>query len=199
MKKLILLPTLFLATILFAQKGYKIGDVVEDFSLKNIDGEMLSMSDNSEAKGFIVTFTCNHCPYAVRYEDRLVDLDKKYAALGYPVLAINPNDVVRKPADSFEKMQVRAKEKGFTFPYLVDNTQDIARAFGATRTPHVFIVEKQKDEFILKYIGAIDDSPQDVAEVDEKFVENAVDSLLAGKDPKQNFTKAIGCTIKWKE
>jgi len=105
MKKLILFPLLFIATIFYAQEGYKIGDVVKDFSLKNIDDQMVSMASNEEAKGYVITFTCNHCPYAVLYEDRLVELDKKYAAMGYPVLAINPNDVVRKPEDSFEKMQ----------------------------------------------------------------------------------------------
>jgi len=199
MKKLILFPLLFIATIFYAQEGYKIGDVVKDFSLKNIDDQMVSMASNEEAKGYVITFTCNHCPYAVLYEDRLVELDKKYAAMGYPVLAINPNDVVRKPEDSFEKMQERAKEKGFTFPYLVDATQEIAKTFGATRTPHVFIVQKVKDQFVLKYIGAIDDNPQDAGDVDEKFVELALDSLLDGKDPKQKETKAIGCTIKWKE
>ena len=103
--------------------GFDVGDKASDFSLKNIDGEMVSLADYKDVNGFIVVFTCNHCPYAVMYEDRIVALDKKYKSQGYPVIAINPNDPSVKPADSFENMKVRAKEKGFTFPYLMDEGQ----------------------------------------------------------------------------
>lgn len=123
---------LIISATAFAQ-GYKIGDQATDFALKNIDGKIVKLSDDSSAKGFVIIFTCNHCPYAVAYEDRIIAIDRKYRSLGYPVIAINPNDPVAYPSDSFEAMQQRAAEKGFTFPYLVDQTQQIARTYGAAK------------------------------------------------------------------
>ena len=176
--------------------GYGIGDIAEDFSLKNIDGKMVSLSDYKNAKGFIVTFTCNTCPYAVMYEDRIVDLDEKYAKLGYPVIAIMPNNTDVMPGDSLEAMKKRAEEKGFTFPYLIDEKQGIYPKFGATKTPHVFILQKTNQGNEVKYIGAIDDNYKDANAVTTKYVENAVDALLNGKDVKETETRAIGCGIK---
>jgi peroxiredoxin len=199
MKKLLILPLLFLAFGLMAQDSYQVGDKVANFSLKNIDGEMLSMESDASIDGYILIFTCNHCPYSVMYEDRIIALDKKFKPAGYPVIAINPNDPEQYPDDSFENMKIRAKEKGFTFPYLVDETQEIARAFGATRTPHVFLVERMDQDFILKYIGAIDDSPRDEEAIEIKYVEDAIAALQDGKDIETPFTKAIGCSIKWKK
>jgi len=175
---------------------YDIGDIAADFSLKNIDDKMVSLSDFTDAKGFILTFTCNHCPYAVMYEDRLIDLDKKYKALGYPVIAINPNNPEAKPEDSFENMKIRAAEKGFTFPYLMDEGQKIYPIYGATKTPHMYILRKTDKGNIVEYIGAIDDSARDAEGVEEKFVESVVDALLAGTEPPVRKTKAIGCSIK---
>ncbi|RAJ13435.1 thioredoxin family protein [Olleya aquimaris] len=177
-------------------QGYKIGDDATDFELENIDGSMVSLSDFKEAKGFIVVFTCNTCPYAVAYEDRVEALNKKYADLGYPVIAIMPNNTEVKPGDSMEAMQKRAKEKGFTFPYLMDEGQKIYPQYGATKTPHVYILEKYDEKNIVKYIGAIDDNYQDETEVKTKYVENAVDALLSGKDIEVKETRAIGCSIK---
>lgn len=177
-------------------EGYKIGDVAEDFSLKNIDGKMVSLSDYKKAKGFIVTFTCNTCPYAVAYEDRIVALDKKYASKGYPVIAIMPNNVSIKPDDNLDAMKQRANEKGFTFPYLIDEEQKVFPKFGATKTPHMFVLQKTEKGNVVKYIGAIDDNYKDASAVSTKYVENAVDALLQGKDVEQTETKAIGCTIK---
>ncbi|MBO6532878.1 MAG: thioredoxin family protein [Muricauda sp.] len=177
-------------------KGYQVGDMATDFSLKNVDGSMVSLSDFEEAKGFIVIFTCNTCPYAQAYEDRIMDLDAKYKSQGVPVIAINPNDPSAKPGDSFAKMKERAAEKGFTFPYLFDEGQKVYPAYGATRTPHVFILEKTASGNEVKYIGAIDDNYQDASQVDEKFVENAVDAMLAGNEINPKTTKAIGCGIK---
>ncbi len=176
--------------------GYGIGDVIEDFNLKNVDGNMVSLSDYSDAKGFIITFTCNTCPYAVMYEDRIIELDKKYAPLGYPVIAIMPNNVEVKPGDSFEAMQIRAKAKGFTFPYLIDEEQKIYPKFGAKKTPHIYVVEKTKKGMVVQYIGAIDDNYQDASAVKQRYVENAVDSLLEGKEVQEKETRAIGCSIK---
>lgn len=180
-------------------ESYKVGDIVADFKLKNIDGKMMSLADVPNAKGYIVVFTCNHCPFSVAYEDRIIALDKKYKPLGYPVVAINPNDVVRVPDDSYDNMIQRAKDKQFTFPYLHDETQEVAKAFGATRTPHVFILKRDNNRNTLKYIGAIDNNSDDASAVTSKFVEDAADALIAGKTVTATETKAIGCTIKWKQ
>lgn len=176
--------------------GYQIGDVATDFSLKNIDNKKVSLSDFKDAKGFIVVFTCNHCPFAVAYEDRIITLDKKYKALGYPVIAINPNNPAVQPKDSFELMKERAKEKGFTFPYLFDEGQKIYPKYGATKTPHIYLLQKTKEGNVVRYIGAIDDNYNDESAVKTKYVENAVNSLLEGKEIEVKTTKAIGCSIK---
>ncbi|XRE42432.1 Alkyl hydroperoxide reductase and/or thiol-specific antioxidant family (AhpC/TSA) protein [Tenacibaculum discolor] len=177
-------------------KGYKIGDEASDFTLRNIDGKMVSLADYKDAKGFIVVFTCNMCPYSVANEDRLIALDKKYKQKGFPVIAINPNDPEVSKGDSFEAMKVRAKEKGFTFPYLFDEGQKVYPKYGATRTPHVYILNKKKDKLIVEYIGAIDDNSRDENNVKERFVENAVEALLKGEKPTKTDTRAIGCSIK---
>lgn len=176
--------------------SYKIGDVVSDFKLKNIDGNMVSLSDYDDAKGFIIAFTCNTCPFAKAYEDRIIALDKMYASKGYPVIAINPNNPMVQPGDSFKAMQMRAKEKGYTFPYLVDEGQHVYLKFGATKTPHMFVLQKTKQGNMVKYIGAIDDNYKDASAVKTKYVENAVDALLKGEEIKEKETKAIGCSIK---
>ncbi|NJM79986.1 MAG: thioredoxin family protein [Flavobacterium sp.] len=176
--------------------GYEVGDKATDFKLKNIDDKQVSLSDYKATKGFIVVFTCNHCPFAIAYEDRIIALDKKYKKLGYPVIAINPNNPEVQEKDSFELMKVRAKEKGFTFPYLFDEGQKIYPQYGATKTPHVYILQKTKEGNIVKYIGAIDDNHSDESAVKVKYVENAVDALLKNKEVSVKMTKAIGCSIK---
>jgi len=176
--------------------GYKIGDVAEDFLLKNIDGNMVALSDYKDVKGFIITFTCNTCPYAVMYEDRIIDLNNKYASKGYPVIAIMPNDTDIKPGDNFQAMKARAESKGFTFPYLIDEAQSVYPKFGATKTPHIFILQKTLKGNVVKYIGAIDDNYKDASAVNTKYAENAINALLEGKEVKQTETKAIGCSIK---
>lgn len=204
MKTLKLLSVLSLALLFMAfstqpiSSGYKVGDIATDFSLENIDGKMVSLADYKDAKGFIVIFTCNTCPYAVAYEDRIVALDKKYAAKGYPVIAIMPNDTDVKPGDNMESMKARAKAKGFTFPYLMDKGQKIYPQYGATKTPHVYLLQKTKKGNEVKYIGAIDDNYKDANAVTEKYVENAVDALLNGQSIKTTETRAIGCSIKVK-
>ncbi len=201
-KKVFLLTAVVFLTASFTDvivgHGYQIGDVATDFSLKNIDGNMVSLSDYDEAKGFILIFTCNTCPYAVKYEDRIEGLNKKYVEKGFPVIAIMPNNPDIKPGDSYKSMQARARSKGFTFPYLIDEEQKIYPQYGATKTPHVYILEKTKNGNVVKYIGAIDDNYQDAASVNTKYVENAVDALLNGKEVKETMTRAIGCTIKAK-
>lgn len=192
----IILSVLSMASL--KAQGYNVGEKASSFSLKNIDGKTVGLDAYSNAKGFIVIFTCNHCPYAKAYEDRIIELDKTYQPKGYPVVAISSNDITIVPEDSYENMKIRAKEKGFTFPYLYDADQSVANAYGATRTPHVYLLQKVKGELIVKYIGAIDNNYQDASAVTEKYLANALDALLAGKEPSINFTKAIGCTIKRK-
>ena len=176
--------------------GYKVGDKAADFKLKNTDGKMVSLADNPTAKGYIVVFTCNTCPYAKAYESRVIDLNTKYAPLGYSVFAINPNDAATVPGDSYAAMQT----KKYAFPYLQDESQQVAKTYGATRTPHLFVLTRQgqSSDFVVSYIGAIDDNSEDPKLVKTKYVENAMTEILAGKSATINSTKAIGCTIKWK-
>jgi len=197
---LLLLSLLSFSILEETKTGYIIGDIATDFKLINVDDTHVSLSDYKEAKGFVVIFTCNHCPFSVKYEDRIIELDKKYKPLGYPVVAISPNDIVAFPEDDLDNMKIRAKEKGFTFPYLYDETQDIARAYGAKKTPHVFLLNKEQieeeEQLVVKYIGAIDDATK-VDKVEEKYLANAIDALLNDKEIDPNITKAVGCSVKW--
>lgn len=193
---IVLAVSAFTMTNSNSSDGYKIGDVAEDFSLKNIDGNMVSLADYEDAKGFIVIFTCNTCPFAVKYEDRIIALNNKYASKGYPVIAIMPNNTAKKPGDNFDAMKQRSQEKGFTFPYLIDEQQTVYPKFGATKTPHVFILQKGDGLNVVEYIGAIDDNYKDASAVKVKYVENAVDAMLNGEEVSPTETKAIGCSIK---
>ncbi|MAM27688.1 MAG: thioredoxin family protein [Flavobacteriaceae bacterium] len=180
-------------------KGYGIGDAAAAINLKNVDGTMVSYDDYPDAKGFIVIFTCNTCPFAVASEDRIIALDQKYKPKGYPVIAINPNDPEVQPDDTFELMQQKAKDKGFTFPYLYDTSNTVYATYGATKTPHVYLLQKEDDQRIVKYIGAIDDNVRNGDAVKNQFLANAIDQLLAGKEVSVTETKAIGCSIKQKK
>ena len=198
---MVIFNAIILRTLMFLMglgDGLKVGDQAMDFKLKNIDGQMVSLAGNSQAKGYILIFTCNTCPYSVAYEDRIIELNQKYASQGYPVVAVQPNDTQRSPGDSFDKMKQRAKEKGFDFPYLIDETQEVTRTYGATNTPHVYVLDRtSKDSFIIKYIGAIDNNSRDASAADKHYVEDAVDNLIKGNPVETDKTKAIGCTIKW--
>lgn len=172
--------------------GYNIGDVATDFNLKNVDGSMVSLASIDNAKGYIVTFTCNECPFSKLYEDRLIELHNTYAPQGYSVIAINPNSPENEK-EGYAAMQARAKEKGFTFSYLVDEGQKIYPQYGAVRTPHVFLLDKDRK---VQYIGAIDDNSKSPEDVKVKYVEDAIKALQAGKKPEVTLTKAIGCPVK---
>jgi peroxiredoxin len=187
---------LSMPTDLVTGDGYSIGDIATDFSLPNVDGELVSLADFEDAKGFIVIFTCNTCPYSVAYEDRIIALDKAYKSKGYPVIAINPNDPAAIDGDDLAEMKQRSLDKGFTFPYLQDVGQQVYPQYGATKTPHVFVLQKEGDDNIVRYIGAIDDSSRHPDKVKKRYVEQAVDALLAGESPSTTKTKAIGCSIK---
>jgi len=154
------------------------------------------LANFEDAKGFIVIFTCNTCPYSVAYEDRIIALDKAYKSKGYPVIAINPNDPAAIDGDDLADMKQRLLDKGFTFPYLQDVGQQVYPQYGATKTPHVFVLQKEGDDYIVRYIGAIDDSSRNPDKVKKRYVEQAVDALLAGESPSTTKTKAIGCSIK---
>jgi peroxiredoxin len=195
MKKTLLTLTLFALSFLSinAQNGYKIGDTATDFNLKGTDGKMHSLSEIKDAKGYVIIFTCNHCPFAKMYEDRIIALQKKYLDKGFPVVAINPNDPAISKNDSYEKMIVRAEEKEFNFLYLFDDGQKIFPQYGATKTPHVFLLDDKKT---VRYIGAIDDNSRDESKVEETFLENAINALINGEKVTPETTKAIGCSIK---
>lgn len=199
MKKTIL--TLIIAVIATGAmaQGLDIGDKAPTFKLKNVDGTWISLDDYKEERGVILIFSCNHCPFVVAYEDRMIDLHNTFAARGFPVVAINPNDPEVQPQDSYELMQKRAEEKEFPFPYLFDDGQKVYPKYGATRTPHVFLLNNTGDHFEVAYIGAIDDNHQDENEVEEKFLANAIVAVMEGRKPEPAETKAIGCTIKAKK
>ena len=165
------------------------------FALKGTDGRVHRAEEAAKAKVFGVIFHCNHCPYAQAWESRLIQVQRDYAGRGVQLVLINANDPVKYPGDSFEQMQRRAEDKQYPFPYLVDETQDIAKQYGATRTPEIFLFDEKR---ILRYHGAPDDNYEDVNAVRQPYLRDALDALLAGTPPKIRETKPVGCTIKWK-
>ena len=195
MKKLILTSVLSLLALILVHGGLKPGDKAVSFSLKNVDGKTVALADYNSQKGVIVVFTCNPCPFAKAYEQRIIDLHNKYAGMGFPVVAINSNNPNVSPEDSFDHMKSRATEKNYPFPYLVDD-QSIFQAYGATRTPHIYLLEKSGNNFEVAYIGAIDDNAMEASAVTKKYLEGAIKAVIAGEKPNPATTKAIGCTIK---
>jgi len=191
-----LMTVLTSARYLPTEGGLKVGDTAPDFSLKSVSGKTVSLKDFKNAQGYIVAFTCNTCPYAQMYEDRLIELHKKMSPLGWPVVAINANDPSVTPGDSFVKMKERSDEKKYPFEYLFDEGQKVFPVYGAVRTPHIFLLDK---DLKVRYIGAVDDNAEDPTSITNRYVENAIDAINKGKDPNPNFTKAIGCTIKVKK
>jgi peroxiredoxin len=177
--------------------NYGIGDKVSDFTLKNVDGKMVSLSGYNESKGVIVIFDCNTCPYSKAYNDRIIALNHRYASQGFPVVTINSNSREISSGDSFEEMVAQAKRKNYTFPYLADQTQRVARLFGATNTPHAFVLQREGEDFEVAYIGAIDNNARNASAADKKYVEEAVNALLAGQPVPTPKTKAVGCGIQW--
>ena len=200
MKKIILFAVMAL-TAFFAQAQtatLKAGEAAPDFKLKNVDNKEISFESFPNAKGFIVVFTCNTCPYAVAYEQRIMELDKKFKPLGYPVIAINPNDPEASKADSFDKMQELAKSKKYSFPYLFDQGQVITDKYGAKHTPHLFIVSKTAKGNVVEYVGAIDNDPEGTKTDKTKYAEDVIAALKSNQKPAITETKEIGCTVKRK-
>lgn len=195
---LLLVSLLLTSTLVLAQnKGYEIGDTAMNFELQTVGGSQVSLNGLSNNQGAIVIFSCNTCPYVKAYEDRMIELHQRYAPKGYPIIAINSNDSAVSPGDSFDAMKKRAQDKNFPFAYAYDETQEVIKMYGATRTPQVYLLEKEDDQYLVRYIGAIDNNYQDAASVSEPYLANAVDALLEGSEINRQTTKAIGCSIKW--
>lgn len=172
-----------------------IGSQAPDFNLKNIDGKYYSLESLKENKVLLVIFSCNHCPYVQAYEQRIINLQTDYKSKGLQVVAINSNDDVNYPEDSFEDMVKRGKSKGFNFLYLRDDTQEVAKAYGATHTPELFLFDNERK---LVYIGKIDDNWMEPSKVVTHYLKNAIEEVLKGEPVSVPETFAIGCTIKWK-
>jgi peroxiredoxin len=172
-----------------------IGDRAPDFNLPGVDGRNYALADFAGKPALVIIWSCNHCPMVVRYEDRMVELQRDYADRGVQVVAINSNDVARYPDDSFERMVERARDKGFPFPYLRDESQQVARAYGPAVTPEVFLFDAKRK---LVYHGRIDDNPDDPSAVRRRDLREALEALLAGAPIATAETNAVGCGVKWK-
>ena len=199
MKALLTISLLVSSTLGIAQSGnLKPGTAAPDFSLKNVTGETISFATFQNARGYIVVFTCNTCPVAKGYEERIIALNKKYAPLGFPVIAINPNDPSASPGDSYAKMVDLANAHKFDFPYLYDDGQKVTTAYGARNTPHIFLVKHTGDANVVVYTGAIDNDPEGGRPDRVNYLEQAIGAVMDGKDPAVASTKAIGCSVRWK-
>lgn len=172
----------------------QIGEVAPDFNLPGVDGKNHTLSDYADAKLLVIAFTCNHCPYVVGSEERIKQFYADYRDRGVQLVAINSNETENHPTDSFEHMVEHAKEKGFAFPYLRDDTQEIATAYGALRTPHFYVFDADRK---LRYTGRMDDRPRHPGEETTRELRDAVDELLAGKEVSVPLTNPIGCNVKW--
>ncbi len=204
MKKIVYISIILLLISLSSFKGYKIllnskiGNTVNDFDLKNIDNSYVSLSNFKQAKGFIIVFTCNHCPFAKLYPKRLNDLNSKYKSLGVPLLAINSMDTLIYEEETFELMQKKAKSENLNFPYLYDSKQIVGKNFNAEHTPQAFIIWKENNNWIIKYSGAIDDNGEH-PEKANSFVVNALEELLNNKLVSTPETTSFGCKIFYRK
>jgi peroxiredoxin len=194
MKGLVSVVLLFILIAAYpVKKGYDIGDIASDFRLKNVDGRMVSLADYKDAKGFIIIFDCNTCPYSKAYNERIIGMNDNFVSKGYPVIAINAND---GNGDSFEDMVRISKKKNYRYPYLFDETQKVAKTYGATNTPHVFVLTK---ELKVVYIGAIDNNARNPEEATQHYVADTINALMANSPVPVTRTKAIGCGIRWRD
>ncbi len=174
----------------------KIGQKAPAFSLPGVDGKTHSLDSFKESSVLVVIFTCNHCPYVKAYEDRIIALQKAYENRSVRFVGINSNEDKNHPEDSFEEMVKRASEKGFNFPYLRDASQDIAKAYGASHTPEIFVFDRERT---LRYTGLIDDNWKDPTQVKVQHLQLTLEALIKNENPSEAETHAIGCTIKWQE
>ncbi len=200
MKKLILVFILVsvLGSFTSQVEPYQIGDEVKDFRLLALNNKNYSLASYPSSKAFIIVFMSNYCPFSRSYEDRLNNLDRKYTVKGASIIGVISNDANAYEQDSPENFKKRAQEKGFNFPVLIDDKQELCRMFGAERTPQVFLLKKQNNKVTLVYQGAIDDNPQDAAGVMNNYLEDALINVLQNKSLVLPITKPIGCAIKLK-
>jgi len=173
----------------------QLGDTAPDFRLPGTDGKDHSLAEFAGSKALVVVFSCNHCPYVIGSEDRMIRLATDYAPHGVRFVAINSNETDNHPTDSLEHMKQRAAEKQFPFPYLRDEDQSVARAYGALRTPHFFVFDADRK---LRYTGRMDNHPKDATLATSHELRDALDALLAGRKPPVEVTNPIGCNVKWK-
>ncbi len=177
---------------------HQLGTPAPDFRLKGVDGKTYSLKDFSQAKALVVIFMCNHCPYVIAVQERINELAKEYSKRGVALVGINSNDPVQYPSDSFEAMQARAREQGFVFPYLQDESQEVARAYGAVCTPDPFVYENEGGQFKLRYQGRIDDNWKDPSAVKRRDLAETLDAILESKPVPSEQIPSMGCSIKWK-
>jgi len=191
----LLLP--LLVAIVLGLSGFDTinGRIVSDFRLQDTDGKLVSLADYPKAKGFIIVFTCNHCPFAKLYFQRLNELNKKYQPLGVPVIAVCSSDTVNFDGDAFPRMKDKSRKEQFSYPYLCDRGQHVARNFAAQKTPHAFVIWKENGQWVVKYNGAIDDNGMDPEKVTQSYVANATDELLHGQEVVVKQVRSIGCQI----
>lgn len=175
--------------------GIRLGDKAPDFNLKGVDGRFYSLDSFRDYNILVLIISCNHCPYVKDYEDRMVEIQRDYLNKGVRLIAINPNNEITHPEDSFENMVKRAREKGFNFPYLRDESQDVPKVLGARYTPEIYVFDQERR---LRYHGRIDDNHADPQAVTRHDLREALDSILEGRDVEVPETPPIGCTIKWK-
>ncbi|MCY2928718.1 MAG: thioredoxin family protein [Planctomycetota bacterium] len=172
-----------------------LGSAAPDFHLIGVDNKTHSLADFAGARALVVAFTCNHCPFVIGSEDRMNALLADYAPKGLAMIAINSNETDNHPTDSFPHMVERARARGFRFPYVRDDTQSVAKAYGALRTPHFFLFDSSLH---LRYTGRLDNSPMDPLQATTHELRDALDAVLAGKTPAVPLTNPIGCNVKWK-
>lgn len=178
----------FIITGMTEPQGLNVGDTASDFSLENVDGTEISLDSYENVKGYIIVFTCNNCPYAKAYQGRIEELHNMYSKKGFPVIAVNTSD----PATEIKQ---KAKDEKYSFAYLNDAKQEVSKSYGATKTPTVYVLNRDRS---VAYIGSIDNNYKEASAADKKYVSDAVDALLANQEVKVSSTKAIGCAIKWK-
>lgn len=197
----IAVPLLFLLLTANSGNAQKVrnGNKVDIFTLLNVNGKNLSLQDFPTAKGFIIVFTCNHCPFAKLYPPRLNALHARFSGQGVPLIAISSTDTLKYMEDTYPKMVNRAKAESFQFPYLFDGTQAVAKNFHADKTPHAFVIWKEQTDWVVRYNGAIDDNGGEPEKVTQNFVANAVEALLANRPVAVPETKSIGCQISFRK
>ncbi len=176
----------------------ELGRVAPDFDLEGVDGKRYSLKHFAHSRALVVAFICNHCPYVIAVQDRLVALAKEFAPRGMAMIAINSNDTSAYPEDSMDKMKIRARDKGFVFPYVLDETQEVARAYDAVCTPDLYLYAREGSEFVLRYHGRLDDNWKEPEKVVRRDLAEAIQAVLSQEGVTMDQLPSMGCNIKWK-